>query len=81
MIKSELVLRIADQNPHLYVRDVERLVDAILDEIEAALARQDRAELRGFGVFTIRTRSARPGVIQKPEPGSVYRRPVILHSE
>jgi integration host factor subunit beta len=38
MIKSELILRIAAQNPHLYNRDVEKIVNTIFDEIEAALA-------------------------------------------
>ena len=47
MIKSELVQRIAEHNPHLYQRDVENIVNAILEEIVAALARGDRVELRG----------------------------------
>ena len=51
MIKSELVQRIAEQNPHLYLRDVEYIVGAILDEITVALSRGDRVELRGFGTF------------------------------
>jgi integration host factor subunit beta len=42
MIKSELVQRIASQNPHLYQRDVENIVNAILGEIIAAMARGDR---------------------------------------
>ena len=67
MIKSELVLRIAGQNPHLYNRDVEKVVNAIFDEIEAALARGDRVELRGFGSFTVKTSSARPG--RNPKTG------------
>jgi len=45
MIKSELVQRIAEHNPHLYQRDVENIVNAILDEIVAALARGDRVVL------------------------------------
>ena len=61
MIKSELVQRIAEHNPHLYQRDVENIVNAILDEIVAALARGDRVELRGFGAFTVRRRDARVG--------------------
>ena len=61
MLKSELVVRIADQNPHLYTRDVEKLVDAILNEIEAALVRRDRVEVRGFGVFLVKTWPARAG--------------------
>ena len=61
MIKSELVQRIADRNPHLYLRDVEKIVNAILDEITKALSRGDRVELRGFGAFSVKRRDARVG--------------------
>ncbi len=61
MIKSELVQRIAEQNPHLYQRDVEHIVNSILDEIVEALSRGDRVELRGFGAFSIKKRDARTG--------------------
>ncbi len=61
MIKSELVATIAAQNPHLYQRDVENIVNAILDEIIDALARGDRVELRGFGAFSVKARPARVG--------------------
>ena len=61
MIKSELVTRIAAQNPHLYQRDVENIVNAILNEIVAAMARGDRVELRGFGAFSVKQRSSRTG--------------------
>jgi len=61
MIKSELVQRIASQNPHLYQRDVENIVNAILGEIVTALARGDRVELRGFGAFSVKHRPARAG--------------------
>ncbi|GGG32456.1 integration host factor subunit beta [Chelatococcus composti] len=61
MIKSELVMRIAEQNPHLYQRDVENIVNAILEEITRALARGDRVELRGFGAFSVKQRNARVG--------------------
>ena len=68
MIKSELIERIAAENPHLYQRDVEKIVNAILDTITAGLARGDRVELRGFGVFGVKTRSARTG--RNPRNGS-----------
>ena len=61
MLKSDLIVRIAEENPHLYHRDVEKIVNAILDTITAALARGDRVELRGFGVFGVRTRDANTG--------------------
>ena len=59
MIKSELITKLSAQSPHLYRRDAEAIVDAILDTITAALARGDRVELRGFGVFTAKKRPAR----------------------
>ena len=61
MIKSELVQRIAASNPHLYQRDVEMIVNAILEEITTALSRGDRVELRGFGAFSVKKRPARLG--------------------
>ncbi len=61
MIKSELIQKIGTANPHLYQRDVERIVNTILDEIISALARGDRVELRGFGAFTVKHRTARQG--------------------
>lgn len=61
MTKSELIQRLAERNPHLFQRDVERIVATILDEITAALARGDRVELRGFGAFSVKHRSARTG--------------------
>ncbi len=68
MIKSQLVQRIAERNPHLYQRDVEHIVSAILDEIAAALARGDRVELRGFGAFSVKNRPARTG--RNPRTGT-----------
>ena len=61
MIKSELIAKIADENPHLYQRDVERIVNAIFDSITDSLASGNRVELRGFGAFSVKHRAARAG--------------------
>ena len=61
MIKSELIARLVDANPHLYQRDVERIVGTVFEEISAALARNERVELRGFGAFSVKPRPARIG--------------------
>jgi len=61
MIKSALVQRIAIQNRHLYQRDVENVVDAILGVMVTALAHGDRIEIRGFGAFSVKHRTARSG--------------------
>ncbi|WCS28854.1 integration host factor subunit beta (plasmid) [Methylobacterium sp. NMS14P] len=69
MIRSELIARIAEQNPHLYAKDVEAVVDAILGRIGDALADGDRVELRDFGMFSVREHEARSG--RNPHTGAV----------
>ncbi len=61
MIKSELIQKIAATNPHLYHRDVDKIVNVIFDEIISALESGGRVELRGFGAFTVKHRPARRG--------------------
>lgn len=68
MIRSELVRRIARKNPHLLSRDVERIVDVILDKIVDTLAEGGRVELRGFGTFSVKLRGERAG--RNPRNGS-----------
>jgi hypothetical protein len=50
MIKSKLIQRISAQNPHLYQRDIEKIVHVILDALTSAMARGDRIELRASAV-------------------------------
>jgi len=69
MIKSELIRSISSQNPHLYERDVEKIVNTIFDVIVEALRRGDRVELRGFGAFSAKLREARQG--RNPRTGAV----------
>jgi integration host factor subunit beta len=61
VIKSELVQIIANRNPHLFIRDVENIVNAMFEEITEALAQGNRVELRGFGAFSVKNRAARIG--------------------
>lgn len=68
MIKSELIARLAERNPHLFQRDIERIVSTIFDEIAEAMSRGDRVELRGFGAFSVKQRPARVG--RNPRTGS-----------
>ena len=67
MIRSELIQIIADENPHLYQRDVERIVNTVFSEITEALAKGDRVELRGFGAFSVKSRDAR--IVRNPRTG------------
>jgi integration host factor subunit beta len=68
MTKSELIAYLAEENPHLYQRDVERIVTTIFDEIASALSHGDRVELRGFGAFSVKQRDARVG--RNPRTGA-----------
>ncbi|MFC5738593.1 integration host factor subunit beta [Sinirhodobacter huangdaonensis] len=61
MIRSELIAKISEENPHLFQRDVEKIVNTIFEEVIEAMARGDRVELRGFGAFSVKKRDARTG--------------------
>ncbi|MCC7320745.1 MAG: integration host factor subunit beta [Rubellimicrobium sp.] len=61
MIRSELIQKIADENPKLLQREVEKIVNTVFDEITAAMARGNRVELRGFGAFSVKRRDGRTG--------------------
>ena len=68
MLKSELVQKLTSKNPHLYLRDLERVVTVVLDEIVGALKEGHRVEFRGFGTFTAKERTARTG--RNPRTGT-----------
>ncbi len=69
MIRSELIQKVSDENPHLYQRDVERIVNTIFEEIIQAMEKGDRVELRGFGAFSVKRRDGRTG--RNPRTGEL----------
>jgi integration host factor subunit beta len=73
MTKSDLIRQLAESNPHLYQRDIERIVSTVFEEVTEALVRGDRVELRGFGAFSVRHRSSRVG--RNPRTGEEVRVP------
>ena len=73
MTKSELIAHLLDENPHLYQRDVERIVSTIFEEISHALINGNRVELRGFGAFSVKKREARLG--RNPRTGGAVEVP------
>jgi integration host factor subunit beta len=78
MLKPELVQRVADKSLHLHRSDIEKVVNAVLEEILTALVRRDRVELRGFGAFAVKVRSARPG--RNPKTGELVSVPETTHA-
>jgi integration host factor subunit beta len=77
VLKTELIQRVADLNPHLRASDAEKIVNTIFEEMIAAMARGDRVELRGIGAFTVRVRRGRPG--RNPRTGRKVVVPQRLH--
>jgi integration host factor subunit beta len=71
MIRSELIQKISDENPHLTQRHVERIVNTVFEEIIEALSKGDRVELRGFGAFSVKSRDARVG--RNPRTGEAVK--------
>ena len=68
MTKSELIEKIAAKNPHLTMKDIERIINVVFDSITDALSNGDRVEFRGFGAFSVRTRTSR--MAKNPRTGA-----------
>lgn len=68
MLKSDLILKMYAEYPHLYQHDLDRIVNIVLDEIVEALKDGGRVEFRGFGAFTTKARDGRIG--RNPRTGS-----------
>tara|TARA_B100000700_G_C14634981_1_gene664644 strand:- start:65 stop:340 length:276 start_codon:yes stop_codon:yes gene_type:complete len=56
--KSDLIFQFSEKN-NISVKDSEKILDIIINEISKALAKGHRAEFRGFGVFSPSIRAAR----------------------
>lgn len=67
MIKSQLIQQIAGNNAHLQVSEVELIINTIFEEISNSLIKGHRVEMRGFGAFFLKERSARIG--RNPKTG------------
>lgn len=60
MNKTELVA-IAAENTGLTKKDTERVLNAAIDAITAALVKGEKVQLSGFGTFETKERDARVG--------------------
>ena len=67
MTKAELVDKISEKKIDLTRKQVEVVVNTVLDGIKDALSRDDKVEIRGFGSFRIRHRRAKEG--RNPKTG------------
>lgn len=71
MKKSDLINKIAEANPHLQLKDVEKIVSVILGTITKSLANGDRVEFRDFGTFSVKKRDARTA--KNPRTGELVK--------
>ena len=60
MNKTELIT-IAAENAGLTKKDTERVLNAAIDAITAALVKGEKVQLSGFGTFETKSRKARIG--------------------
>ncbi len=65
--KSDLIIEIAKLNPNIYQKDANKIVNVFFDTITKALSKNERVELRGFGVFDVKKRKAR--IARNPKNG------------
>tara|TARA_A100000164_G_scaffold76566_1_gene64546 strand:+ start:187 stop:471 length:285 start_codon:yes stop_codon:yes gene_type:complete len=61
MIKSQLVKKLTDKNPHLIQKDIENITSLVLEAITSTLENNGRIEIRGFGSLSVRTRKSKNG--------------------
>ena len=59
MIKSQLVKRLLNKNPHLIQKDLENITSIILEKISSTLENEGRIEIRGFGSLSVRRRKSK----------------------
>ena len=60
MNKTELITAVAEK-AGLTKKDAERVLTAAFDTITASLAKGDRVQVSGFGIFEVKAREARVG--------------------
>ena len=69
MNKSNFILKILESEPTLFKKDAAKIVNVFFDTISNAIAKGERVELRGFGVFDVKKREAR--IARNPKNGDV----------
>ena len=69
MNKSDLITKIVNLNTGVYQKDASKIVNIFFNTISNAIVKNDRVELRGFGVFDVKNREAR--IARNPKNGSV----------
>tara|TARA_B100001027_G_scaffold186817_1_gene139425 strand:- start:105 stop:398 length:294 start_codon:yes stop_codon:yes gene_type:complete len=72
-VKSNLQKQLQKNFPNFLKKDLEKFVDIILNEVKSALKREERVELRGFGIFSTNIQKAR--ISRNPKTGEKVNTP------
>ena len=73
IVKSKLSKQLSKNYPNFQKKDLEKFIDIILSEIKRTLSRNERVELRGFGVFSTNIQKAR--ISRNPKTGEKVHTP------
>ena len=73
IVKSTLLKQLSKNYPNFLKKDLEKFTNIILKEIKQSLKRNERVELRGFGVFSSNTQKAR--ISRNPKTGEKVNTP------
>ena len=73
IVKSKLLKQLSNNYPNFLKKDLEKLINIILNEIKNSLKRGDRVELRGFGVFSTNIQKSR--ISRNPKTGEKVNTP------
>ena len=73
IVKSKLLKQLSKNYPNFLKKDLEKFTDIILKEIKQSLKRNERVELRGFGVFSSNIQKAR--ISRNPKTGEKVNTP------
>ena len=73
IVKSELLKQISDSYPNFLKKDLEKFLDIFFDEIKNALKKDERVELRRFGIWSTNIQKAR--ISRNPKTGEKVQTP------
>ena len=73
IVKSNLLKQLSKNYPNFLKKDLEKFINIILKEFKNTLKRNERVELRGFGVFSSNIQKAR--ISRNPKTGEKVNTP------
>ena len=73
IVKSKILKQLSKNYPNFLKKDLDKFSNIILKEIKQSLKRNERVELRGFGVFSSKIQKAR--ISRNPKTGDKVNTP------